>query len=212
VVFCNPPGSQSYAQEFATCLVGHWGEMDFPYFMALVDRAVEEGFADPDRLGVGGASYGGFSTLWAVTHTDRFKAAVSARPVSALQGFYGSSDVGWNFGAGSMGAEPWEDPGLYNRLSPVTYLDRVTTPLRLIAGTADMRTPVEQAEQVFVRLLKMGREVDLVVFHAEPHAIVVQGKPWHRVLHMRVVREWFDQHLMGAEHAAARPLLEAAAQ
>ncbi len=201
VVFCNPPGSQSYAEEFATSVIGAWGERDFPYFMALVDRAVEDGFADPERLGVGGASYGGFSTLWVITHTDRFKAAVSARPVAALHGFYGSADIGWDFGGAEMGAEPWEDPGLYDRLSPVTYLDGVTTPLRLIAGTGDLRTPAEQAEQVFVRLRKMGKEVDLVVFHGEPHAMVVQGKPWHRVRHMRAVLEWFEQHLKVEEPA-----------
>ncbi len=195
VVFCNPPGSQSYSEHFASRVRGAWGEVDFACFMALVDRAIEAGFADPDRLGVGGASYGGFSTLWTVTHTDRFKAAVSMRPISALQAFYGASDIGWNFGAMEMGAEPWEDPALYERLSPVTYLDRVTTPLRLIAGTNDLRTPASEAEHVFVRLRKMGREVDLVLFHGESHPMVVQGRPWNRVRHMRAVQEWFDRHL-----------------
>jgi dipeptidyl aminopeptidase/acylaminoacyl peptidase len=199
ILYCNPPGSQTYSEEFAGRVSGAWGEVDFPCFMALVDRAVEAGIADPDRLGVGGASYGGFSTLWTITHTDRFKAAVSMRPVSTMQAFYGSSDIGWSFGAHEMGAEPWEDPGVYARLSPITYLDRVTTPLRLIAGTADLRTPAEQAEQVFIRLRKMGREVDLVVFHGESHAVAVQGRPWNRVRHMRAVREWFDRHLRGAE-------------
>jgi dipeptidyl aminopeptidase/acylaminoacyl peptidase len=197
VVFCNPPGSQTYSEEFAGRVRRAWGEVDFPCFMALVDSAVEAGIADPERLGVGGASYGGFSTLWTITHTDRFRAAVSMRPVSALHAFYGSSDIGWSFGANEMGAEPWEDPAVYERLSPMTYLDRITTPLRLIAGTGDLRTPAEQAEQVFVRLRKMGREVDLVVFHAEPHGMVVQGRPWNRVRHMRAVREWFDRHLQG---------------
>ncbi|HYW26114.1 MAG TPA: S9 family peptidase [Terriglobales bacterium] len=199
VVFCNPPGSQTYSEEFAGRVCRAWGEADFPFFMALVDRAVEAGIADPDRLGVAGASYGGFSTLWTITHTDRFRAAVSMRPVSALGAFYGSSDIGWSFGAHEMGAEPWEDPSVYERLSPVTYLDRVTTPLRLIAGTGDLRTPAEQAEQVFIRLRKMGREVDLVVFHGESHAVVVQGKPWNRVRHLRAVREWFDRHLRGGD-------------
>jgi len=197
VVYCNPPGSATYSEEFAGRVCGAWGEADFPYFMALVDRAVEAGIADPERLGVAGASYGGFSTLWTITHTDRFKAAVSMRPVSTLQAFYGSSDIGWSFGAAEMGGDPWERPAVYERLSPATYLDRVTTPLRLIAGTGDLRTPAEQAEQVFIRLRKMGREVDLVVFHGEPHAMVVQGKPWNRVRHMRAVREWFDRHLRG---------------
>jgi dipeptidyl aminopeptidase/acylaminoacyl peptidase len=197
IVYCNPPGSQTYSEEFARRLNAAWGEVDFPYLMALVDHAIEAGIADPERLGVGGASYGGYSTLWTITHTDRFKVALSMRPVSSLQGFYGSSDVGWSFGAHSMGAEPWEDPAVYERLSPVTYLDRVTTPLRLIAGAGDMRTPVEQAEQVFTRLRKMGREVDLVVFHGEAHPMQVQGRPWNRVRHMRAMREWFDRHLMG---------------
>src|SRR5262249_7146051 len=119
VVFCNPPGSQSYGEEFATSVLGAWGEIDFPYFMALLDRAVEDGFADPERLGVGGASYGGFSTLWAITHTDRFKAAVSARPVAAMRGFYGSARIRWDFGTAGMGARPWAGPPPFHPLSPL---------------------------------------------------------------------------------------------
>jgi dipeptidyl aminopeptidase/acylaminoacyl peptidase len=195
IVFCNPPGSQSYSEEFARRLRAGWGELDFPYFMALVDRAIEAGFADPERLGVGGASYGGFSTLWTVTHTERFRAAVAMRPVSGLQAFYGASDIGWDFGTAELAAEPWEAPALYERLSPVTHLEHVTTPLRLIAGTGDLRTPASEAENVFARLRKMGREVDMVLFHNEPHGVVVQGRPWNRVRHMRAVREWFDRHL-----------------
>jgi dipeptidyl aminopeptidase/acylaminoacyl peptidase len=202
VVFCNPPGSQTYSEDFSVRLQGRWGELDFPYFMALVDRAVEAGFADPVRLGVGGASYGGYSTLWAIGHTTRFKAAVAARPVTALRGFYGSSDVGWNFLAAEMGAEPWEDDELYARLSPVRYLSRVETPLRLIASSGDLRTPLEQAENVFVRMHKMGKDVDMLIFSGEPHAIVVQGRPWNRVHHVRAVLEWFDRHLQPVLAAA----------
>jgi dipeptidyl aminopeptidase/acylaminoacyl peptidase len=195
VVFCNSPGSQTYEQEFAASLTGRWGELDFPVWMKLVDKAIADGFADPERLGVSGASYGGFSTLWVIGHTDRFRAAISMRPVADLQAFYGSSDIGWNFGEHSFGAEPWEDPELFRRLSPITYVDRMTTPLRIIASTGDLRTPLEQAEQVYIRLLKMGREVDLVIFAGEPHAIVVAGKPWNRVRHMRAVTEWWAKHL-----------------
>jgi dipeptidyl aminopeptidase/acylaminoacyl peptidase len=130
-----------------------------------------------------------------VTRTDRFKAAVAARPVAFLPSFYGSSDVGWNFLPAEMGAEPWEQIELYGRLSPLNYLENVNTPLRLIASSGDLRTPLEQAENVFVRLHKMGKEVDLFVFSGEPHAIVVQGKPWNRIRHTRAVLEWFDRHL-----------------
>lgn len=195
VVFCNPPGSQAYGETFARAVVGRWGEVDFPFFMSLVDRAVESGFADPERLGVGGASYGGFSTLWAVTHTNRFKAAVSARPVSLLESFYGASDIGWVFGVSEMGGEPWEEPDQFRRLSPALKLQRVTTPLRLIACMADLRTPPAEAENVFIRLKKMGKEVDMVLFHGESHSLVITGKPWNRVRHMRALLEWFDRFL-----------------
>ena len=195
VVFCNPPGSQSYSEEYAGRLTGSWGETDFPYVMALADKAVADGFADPARMGVAGASYGGFATLWTVGHTDRFRAAISMRPVTDLNSFYGSSDIGWDFGARSFGAEPWEEPERFRRLSPVTYADQIKTPLRIIGSSGDLRTPLEQAEQVYHRLLKMGREVDLVVFHGEPHAVVVAGKPWNRVEHMRYVLDWWDRHL-----------------
>jgi dipeptidyl aminopeptidase/acylaminoacyl peptidase len=103
--------------------------------MALVDKAIAGGVADPERLGVTGASYGGYSTLWVIGHTNRFQAAISMRPVSDLQAFYGSSDIAWNFGPLSFGAEPWEDPDLFRRLSPVTYADRMTTPLHHIVAT-----------------------------------------------------------------------------
>jgi dipeptidyl aminopeptidase/acylaminoacyl peptidase len=195
VIYCNPPGSQSYGQKFSHEITGVWGERDHPVFMACVDRAIDAGIADPNRLGVGGASYGGFATLWVISHTDRFKAAVASRPVSHLEGLYGSSDIGWIFGTGQLGLEPWEDEGLYRRLSPITYVDAIKTPLRLIACQADLRTPVEQAEQAYVRLRKMGRRVDLVLFPGEAHGIDVFGKPWNRVGHMRAMVDWFDHHL-----------------
>ena len=195
ILFCNSPGSQTYEQEYSVCLTGRWGELDFPVWMALVDKAIAEGIADPERLGVTGASYGGYSTLWVIGHTDRFRAAISMRPVTDLQAFYGSSDIGWNFGPLSFDAEPWEEPELFRRLSPVTYVDRMTTPLRIIASTGDLRTPLEEAEQVYARLLKLGREVELIIFHGEPHAITVVGKPWNRVRHMRAVIEWWERYL-----------------
>jgi dipeptidyl aminopeptidase/acylaminoacyl peptidase len=195
VVCCNPPGSQSYSEEFARAALGRWGDADLPYFMKVVDAAVAAGFADPDRLGVTGGSYGGFSTLWAVTHSTRFKAAVAEVPVSLLESFYGSSDIGWLFSSPELGAEPWEDPDAYRRRSPALMLEKVTTPLRLIANLSDIRTPPEQAEQVYVRLKKMGKVVDLVLFHGESHQLPVIGKPWNRVRRLRALQEWFDRYL-----------------
>jgi dipeptidyl aminopeptidase/acylaminoacyl peptidase len=204
VVFCNSPGSQSYDEEYSVALTGRWGELDFPYWMAAVDKAVADGIADPEQLGVGGASYGGFATLWVIGHTDRFRAALAMRPVAELQGFYGSSDIGWNFGEHSFSAEPWEDEERFRRLSPVTYIEKMTTPLRLIASTGDLRTPLEQAEQVYMRLLKLGRDPELFIFHGEPHGLTTIGKPWNRVRHMRAMLEWWDRHLGKRAHPRKR--------
>ena len=197
VIYCNPPGSQSYGEAFSQRINEHWGELDLPYFLALADAAEAAGFADPDRLGVAGASYGGFSTLWAIGHSDRFKAAVSARPVSDMNAFYGSADIGSPFMVGQMGGEPWDEAAqeTYRRLSPITYVKDIRTPLRLIASTGDTRTPLEQAEQIFIRLRKLERTVDLKIFNGEPHGLVVLGKPWNRVRHMRAILEWFDRYL-----------------
>lgn len=198
VLFCNSPGSQTYDEDYSVGLTGRWGELDFPVWMAALDKAIADGVADPERLGVTGASYGGFSTLWVIAHTDRFRAALSMRPVSELQGFYGSSDIGWNFGEHSFAAEPWEDPTVFRRLSPVTYVEKMKTPLRIIASNGDLRTPLEQAEQIYVRLLKLGREVELTVFHDEPHAMTTMGKPWNRVRQMRSVLEWWERYVRGS--------------
>jgi dipeptidyl aminopeptidase/acylaminoacyl peptidase len=195
VLACNSPGSQTYDEEYSLSLTGRWGELDFPVWMALVDKAVLEGIADPERLGVMGASYGGFATLWVIGHTDRFRAAVAINPVSNLESMYGSSDIGWIFETGSIGAEPWENPELYRRLSPLTYAERMTTPLLISSSSGDLRTPLEQAQQVYARLLKLGREVELIVFHGEPHGMSIAGKPWNRVRRMRAMLEWWKRHL-----------------
>src|SRR5260370_26492839 len=81
ILFCNSPGSQTYEQEYSVCLTGRWGELDFPVWMALVDKAIAEGIADPERLGVTGASYGGDSPLWAIGHPDPLQAAHLNPPV-----------------------------------------------------------------------------------------------------------------------------------
>jgi dipeptidyl aminopeptidase/acylaminoacyl peptidase len=195
VIYCNPPGSQSYGESFARAVTGRWGEADFPALMAFVDAAVAAGVADPARLGITGRSYGGFSTLWVITHSERFRAAVAAEPISHLESFYGSSDIGWDWGSLQFGTDPWNGPETYRRLSPTTYAERVTTPLRLIACLSDNRTPHEQAEQMFVRLRKLGRTVDMVLIAGESHAVVVVGRPWSRVHHMRATLEFFLRHL-----------------
>ena len=194
VIFGNPPGSLTYGENFTQLIHQAWGEVDFPHVMAYADEAVAQGWADPDRLGVAGGSYGGFLTNWAVGHTDRFKAAVSQRGVSDLTSIFASSEFGWTLMYGCMGRHPWEDGEMYRRLSPLTYAENIDTPLRLIACTMDKRVAIDQVEQMYIRLKVMGKPVDMVVFN-ESHHLVYSGKPWSKVGHAKAVNEWFERHL-----------------
>ena len=83
---------------------------------------------------------------------------------------------------------------MFKRLSPLTYIENATTPLRLIACTQDYRVPLEQSEQVYIKLKVLGRPVDLVIFRGS-HMLILSGKPWHRVEHMEAIRSWFEKHL-----------------
>lgn len=194
VIFGNPPGSLTYGEEFTQLNHRAWGEADFPHVMAYCDEAVAQGFADPQRLGVAGGSYGGFLTLWAVGHTDRFKAAVAQRGPSELSSIFASSEFGWALMHGCFGAHPWEDPDLYRRLSPLTYAEQMNTPLRLIGCTTDQRVSMEQVEQTYIRLKVMGKVVDMVVLR-DSHHLVYTGTPWNKVAHAEAVNDWFARYL-----------------
>lgn len=195
VVYGNPRGSQGYGSEFSSCTKGEWGSSDTPDVMALVDYAVDAGLADPERLGVTGGSYGGFMTSWIVGHTDRFKAAVTQRPVTNLYSFFGTSDIGSTFGDYETGGTPWANTEQFLRMSPITYVDKVTTPLLFIHSEQDYRCPIEQSEQMYVALKMLGRETELVRFPNESHGLSRMGKPAHRVERLHAILDWFERYL-----------------
>lgn len=195
VVFANSRGSQGYGEEFLSCTRGAWGEADMPDLVAVVDAVVARGIADPDRLGVCGGSYGGYLTNWIIGHTDRFKAAVSMRCVSNLLSMYGTSDIGVYFNEWEIGATPWDDPDRYRRLSPLTYAPNIRTPLLLLHAEEDWRCPIEQAEQLFAWLRRLGRTVELVRFPGEGHNLTRSGRPRHRLEHLEHELRWFRTYL-----------------
>ncbi|HET7035807.1 MAG TPA: S9 family peptidase [Thermomicrobiaceae bacterium] len=195
VVYTNPRGSQGYGEEFAGCTRGTWGESDMPDVMAAVDYAIAQGFVDESRLGVTGGSYGGFMTNWVVSHSDRFKAAVTQRCVSNMLSFFGTSDIGTGFGIFETNAIPWENPEQFLKMSPLTYAHEITTPLLIIHSEQDYRCPIEQGEQLYVRLKKLGREVEFLRFPGESHGLSRGGKPKHRVERLNAITGWFEGHL-----------------
>jgi dipeptidyl aminopeptidase/acylaminoacyl peptidase len=197
VVFVNPRGSRGYGEKFAEAVVGDWGGVDVDDVLAGLDEALRRfDVLDRERLGVLGGSYGGFMTSWIVGHTDRFRAACSERAVNDQRTMFGTSDIGHAFNAVAVGgAMPWEDPARYAERSPLTYAPRITTPLLIMHSEEDYRCPIEQAEQLFVALKKLGREVLFVRFPGENHELSRSGTPRHRLERFRIILDWFGRHL-----------------
>jgi len=195
VFFSNPRGSAGSGEWFATCTRANWGVADMPDIMAGVDAAIARGGIDPERIGVTGGSYGGYLTNWIVGHTDRFKAAVTERCVSNLHSMYGTSDIGFDFGEYEFGGTPWADPELLLKHSPIQYMDKVRTPLMILHYEGDLRCPIEQAEQVFTALKRLGRTTRFVRIPEEDHNLSRTGKPSRRIARLHHLIGWFDEHL-----------------
>ena len=139
--------------------------------MRVVDAALERYPAiDDTRLGVMGGSYGGYMTSWVIGHTDRFAAACSERAVNNIASLEWSSDAAGYFRF-AMGATHLDAPEEYARLSPITYVRDITTPVLIIHSENDLRCPVEQADALFVALRLLGKEVEYVRFPAESHEL-----------------------------------------
>jgi dipeptidyl aminopeptidase/acylaminoacyl peptidase len=194
VLACNPRGSSGYGYAFRAALLNRWGEADLPDLMAGVERAIAQGYADADRLAITGGSYGGFMTAWVIGHDDRFKAGVAQRGVYDLISFYSTSDVPllteWEFAA-----NPWEDPQLLWKYSPLAYVDRIHTPLLLIHSENDYRAPIPAAEGLFVALRRLRREVEMVRYPRDGHELSRSGEPKHRVDRLERIVGWFDRYL-----------------
>jgi dipeptidyl aminopeptidase/acylaminoacyl peptidase len=141
-------------------------------------------------------------TAWLVGHTDRFRAAVAMRGCYNFSSFYGTSDIGPWFCEYVLGGPVYEREALYRERSPLTYADQMRTPLLLIHSESDLRCPIEQAEQLFVRLRRMGKiDVDLVRFPEESHNLSRSGRPDRRVERLDRIVGWFDSYLNGGTAA-----------
>jgi dipeptidyl aminopeptidase/acylaminoacyl peptidase len=195
VLSLNPTGSGSYGREFAHGIRGKWGEHDLAEQLAAVDQLVAEGIADPERLAVAGYSYGGFMTSWTIGHTDRFKAAVVGAPVVNQESFFGTSDIGMWFAPWEMGAGITEGRDIFRRLSPINYVDKVTTPTLVLHGEADERCPIGQGEELFTGLVAAGKvPTEFVRYPGGSHMFIAQGRPSHRVDFNRRVVDWVTRH------------------
>ncbi len=133
-------------------------------------------------------------TSWLVGHTDRFRAAISERAVNAFDSFEGSSDIGAMFLEVYVGT----DPERVKAQSPLTYADKIQTPMLLIHSEEDWRCPLEQAQRLFVALKRRRAEAEMLVFPAEGHELSRSGLPSHRAARFDAILDWWDRHLTGA--------------
>jgi len=189
VLWVNPRGSTGYGQDFVNGINYLYPGMDFDDLMAGVDAAIDRGFIDEDNLFVTGSSGGGVLTAWIVGHTDRFRAAVSQRPVINWHSFVGTTDGGnWYRRFESM---PWEDPMEYAVRSPLHYVGNVTTPTMLLSGEADLRTPIGQAEEFYRALKVLNQETLHVKLPDEYHGTRAVS---HRLMIQLYLKAWFDKY------------------
>jgi dipeptidyl aminopeptidase/acylaminoacyl peptidase len=169
---------------------GDWGGGDFKDVMAGVDFLVARGIADPNRLGIGGWSYGGYMAAWAVTQTNRFKAAVSGAGMSDLATEFGTEDGPaydeWFYGL------PYEKLEGFAKSSPMTYVRNVHTPTLLLHGENDRTDPLAQSQMFYRALKRYGVESEFVVYPREPHGLQEEK---HQIDRLNRVVRWFDAHL-----------------
>jgi dipeptidyl aminopeptidase/acylaminoacyl peptidase len=197
VLFTNPRGSTTYGQDFGNVIQYHYPGDDYKDLMAGVDEVLKKGYIDPNRLGVTGGSGGGLLTNWTITQTQRFKAAVAQRDIADWYSFWFNADFTL-YQPTWFRKAPWEDPQDFAARSPITHVANVTTPLMLVLGDTDYRTPPADGGEMMFRALKYRRIPTVMVrFPRETHELSRSGEPWHRVERLQHIVGWMDQWLMG---------------
>ncbi len=200
VLYINPRGSTSYGQEFGNIIQYRYPGDDYKDLMAGVDELIKRGYIDDKKLGVTGGSGGGVLTDWAVTHTNRFAAAVSQRDISNWASWWYTADFTL-FQPSWFKAPPFRDPQDYVNRSAITYVENIHTPIMFILGEADSRTPPDSGgEQLFRALKFLHRPTAMVFFPRETHELSRSGEPWHRIERLQNIVGWFDHYMLGVPH------------
>ena len=195
VLAVNPRGSSTYGAEFMKAVLGDWGGEDYRDIMFALESVCERAYVDETRLGITGYSYGGFMSSWIIGHEPRFGAAVIGAPCINLSSMYGTSDIGVRFGEPQWGGTRWDALDRFLERSPLTYAPDVQTPALLMHGESDHRCPIEQSEQYFVTLKRLGKEVEFVRFPDSSHGFLRTGHPRLREEYLSRLLVWMDRWL-----------------
>lgn len=196
VYYGNPRGGQGYGEKHADTITNGWGTVDYEDCMAFADYMEAKPYIDRKKMGVTGGSYGGYMTNWIVGHTNRFAAAITQRSVVNMESMFGSSDIGFAMTREIYGT-PYNNQESWRRMSPLTYVKKIRTPLLISHSEQDLRCPIEQAEQLFISLKMLGRTVEFIRFPEEPHGLSRCGRPDRRLARLEWFVKWFDRYLKG---------------
>jgi len=199
VLFPNPRGSTGYGQDFAKAIWADWGNKDYQDDMAMVDYAIEQGIADPDKLAVGGWSYGGISTDFIIAQTDRFKAAISGAGAAFFASMYGHDHYQRDYET-ELGS-PWANKAAWEHVSPFYRVGNITTPTLFMGGEIDWNVPILGGEQMYQAMKALGRTTELVVYPGEYHEFKT---PSHIKDRLERYLAWYGHYVRGSS-ASARP-------
>lgn len=189
----NFRGSSGYDGKFDIANRRDLGGKDFQDIMTGVDHLIRIGIADPDRLGIFGGSYGGYMTNWAITQTDRFKAAISMYGIfNLITDFSNSYLPSWE--PDYLGAYYWDDLDIYIRRSPFAYVKNIKTPVLILHGEADPNTFISNSKEMYTALTHLGKTVEFVRYPREGHGFRELN---HRLDEVRRCLEWFDRYVKG---------------
>jgi dipeptidyl aminopeptidase/acylaminoacyl peptidase len=204
-VLGNPRGGSGRHTQWGQAILGPrhpvrpgtgWGSVDVEDVLAIIDTALERyEFCDPDRVGMLGGSYGGFMATWlAAYHSDRFRAFCSERAVNNHLTEEWSCDIA-TFFVTEFGVDHVEAPDEYERMSPIRAVRNIDKPMLIIHSEEDWRCPIGQAEELWVALKLLGKEVDFYRFPGENHELSRSGSPVHRVQRAEIILDWFAEKL-----------------
>jgi dipeptidyl aminopeptidase/acylaminoacyl peptidase len=199
VLYPNPRGSEGFGEAFMRANVNDLGGGDYRDVMAGVDEVIRRGIADSSRMAFIGWSYGGYMTAWVVGHTSRFKAARMGAGMSDLLSMYGTTEISGYIGLFDGGMPSAATLDSYRQHSPLTYADRVTTPLLILHGASDPRVPPGQSMELYRALKDRGKTVELVLYPREQHGFT---EYYHLLDRMQRDSAWITKYTLGASTAS----------
>ena len=198
VIYTNPRGSAGYEEPYTQAVMRHYGEVDTEDFLDFTDEALRRyPWIDESRLGLTGGSYGGYTTNWIISHSDRFRAAVTCRSICNWVSKFGVSDIGFMQPESISGEKTYWGEALVHQMrhSPLYHVDNVKTPCLIIHSEQDYRCPIAEAEQWFTALKLLGVPTEMVRFPEENHELSRSGKPKHREERLEHILRWFQKYL-----------------